>query len=68
MSPYVVDFINGGSESGGKKGVAKSMNGLTGEARRRSRTNHASLGLQGLLDSQTMRLGGVKQMSFSFNI
>ena len=70
MSPYVVDmdFINGGSESGGKKGVAKSIDGLTGE-RGVGRTDHTLVSVQGLLDSQTTRfICGVKQMSFTSNI
>ena len=31
MSERVVDFINESSEKGGEKGVAKSIDGLTGE-------------------------------------
>ena len=61
MSERVVDFINESSEEGGEKGVAKSIDGLTG-----AQDRLCIAGLVGFTDdadSQTTRLCGVKTVS-----
>ena len=59
MSERVVDFINESSEEGGEKGVAKSIDGLTGEQDRL-----CIAGLVGFTDDALMRC----QNSFTFKL